>query len=341
MYNSPEERALIERARPQRRACPASRWASARRFPSATDAAGAAAQFGLDRPFVVYVGRIDVNKGCEELFDYFTRYCAHQRTRSRPGADRHAGAAGAVPPRIRHLGYVSDQDKFDVIAARRSAGHAVALREPVDGDARGLGARPSRCSPTDAATSWRASASAATPACSSKRPRVRGACSRRLLDDPTLAAELGQNGRALLRRPLRLAGDRARVPGHVRSPDGAGPGRRRRSSRTGWLDRRRRRLPPAAAAVRRRAAGPAAECRGGQTFRQETHREACVHHAALRRRHLITGPEHACRLLAEHISRPPRRRRLTTCARDRADVEERVPRRPGPRARRHGSAAFR
>ena len=30
--------------------------------------------FGLPNPFIVYVGRIDVNKGCEELFDYFMRY---------------------------------------------------------------------------------------------------------------------------------------------------------------------------------------------------------------------------------------------------------------------------
>ena len=34
------------------------------------------ARFGLANPFIVYVGRIDANKGCEELFDYFTRFCA-------------------------------------------------------------------------------------------------------------------------------------------------------------------------------------------------------------------------------------------------------------------------
>ena len=45
-------------------------------------------------------------------------------------------------PRIKHLGFVADQDKFDAIAAAEAAGHAVALREPVDGGARGVGARP-------------------------------------------------------------------------------------------------------------------------------------------------------------------------------------------------------
>ena len=44
-------------------------------------------------------------------------------------------------PRIRHLGFLDDADKFDAMAAARSADHAVVLREPVDGGARGVGAR--------------------------------------------------------------------------------------------------------------------------------------------------------------------------------------------------------
>jgi glycosyltransferase involved in cell wall biosynthesis len=74
-------------------------------------------QFGVRGPFVVYVGRIDENKGCKELFAYFERY-----TRALRG-DLSLVLMGnsilPIPdnPRIRHLGFVSDEDKFDGIAA--------------------------------------------------------------------------------------------------------------------------------------------------------------------------------------------------------------------------------
>ena len=55
-------------------------------------------------------------------------------------------------PRIRHLGFLNDADKFDAMAAADAADHAVVLREPVDGGARSLGARHVRCSPTGDAT---------------------------------------------------------------------------------------------------------------------------------------------------------------------------------------------
>ena len=31
-------------------------------------------EFQSHRPFAIYIGRIDENKGCGELFDYFQRY---------------------------------------------------------------------------------------------------------------------------------------------------------------------------------------------------------------------------------------------------------------------------
>jgi glycosyltransferase involved in cell wall biosynthesis len=74
-------------------------------------------EFGIAAPFAVYVGRIDENKGCVELFDYFQRYA-----RSRPG-DLHLVLIGKsilpIPdhPRIHHLGFLTDQQKFDAMAA--------------------------------------------------------------------------------------------------------------------------------------------------------------------------------------------------------------------------------
>ena len=74
--------------------------------------------FGLANLFIVHVGRIDANKGSRICPTTSTRFSACTERLLDLGADRHAGA-GLTPdhPRIRHLGYVSDADKFaDVIA---------------------------------------------------------------------------------------------------------------------------------------------------------------------------------------------------------------------------------
>jgi glycosyltransferase involved in cell wall biosynthesis len=68
-------------------------------------------------PFAVYVGRVDENKGCPELFDFFQRYL-HD-----PSGTLSLILIGnsllPVPehPRIRHLGFLDDADKFDAMAA--------------------------------------------------------------------------------------------------------------------------------------------------------------------------------------------------------------------------------
>ena len=74
-------------------------------------------KFDLRDRFAIYIGRIDENKGCAELFDYFQRY-------SRMLVEgMHLVLIGnpiiPIPdhPKIHHLGFVSDQDKFDALAA--------------------------------------------------------------------------------------------------------------------------------------------------------------------------------------------------------------------------------
>jgi glycosyltransferase involved in cell wall biosynthesis len=116
MYNSLEERALI-RALADNDDVPGVVVGVGSRIPAAVNPERARRTFGLSTPFVVYVGRIDPNKGCAELFDFFARY---SNTSVQPLDLVLIGSAAMdVPPhpRIRHLGYVSDQDKFDVIAA--------------------------------------------------------------------------------------------------------------------------------------------------------------------------------------------------------------------------------
>jgi glycosyltransferase involved in cell wall biosynthesis len=70
-----------------------------------------AAKHGLERPFVLYVGRIDRNKGAVTLFAYFQKFLAET------GADVDLVLAGksVVPipenPRIRHVGFISEEEK--------------------------------------------------------------------------------------------------------------------------------------------------------------------------------------------------------------------------------------
>ena len=121
MYNSFEERALIE-ALSANQHVPGVVVGVGSEIPDRPDPARAREKFGLLDPFIVYVGRIDANKGCAELFDLFESYLrvSHLTLRDRPLDLVLVGTAQLeVPkhPRIRHLGYVSDADKFDVMAA--------------------------------------------------------------------------------------------------------------------------------------------------------------------------------------------------------------------------------
>jgi glycosyltransferase involved in cell wall biosynthesis len=74
-------------------------------------------KFNQRRPFALYVGRIDENKGCAELFSHFERYA----TMYPHGLDLVLIGSNimTVPkhPRIRHLGFLPDEDKYDAMAA--------------------------------------------------------------------------------------------------------------------------------------------------------------------------------------------------------------------------------
>jgi glycosyltransferase involved in cell wall biosynthesis len=74
-------------------------------------------KYNIRGPFAVYVGRIDENKGCPELFDFFQRYL-HDPS-GKLSLILLGNSLLPVPehPRIRHLGFLDDADKFDAIAA--------------------------------------------------------------------------------------------------------------------------------------------------------------------------------------------------------------------------------
>jgi glycosyltransferase involved in cell wall biosynthesis len=116
MYNSHEERAMIQAATGNDHV-PGVVVGVGSEVPDRTDPVRFRRTFRLERPFAIYVGRIDENKGCKELFEHFQRYAA---TFAR-GLDLVliGSAIMQVPkhPRIHHLGFLPDSDKYDGIAA--------------------------------------------------------------------------------------------------------------------------------------------------------------------------------------------------------------------------------
>ncbi len=115
MYNSLEERALIEHV--SQRQGPGVVVGVGSAIPERTQAWRFKKKFNIRRPFALYVGRIDENKGCPELFSHFARYA----TMYPNGLDLVLIGSSVLPipkhPRMRHLGYLPDEDKFDALSA--------------------------------------------------------------------------------------------------------------------------------------------------------------------------------------------------------------------------------
>lgn len=72
-------------------------------------------KFKLDAPFILYMGRIDVSKGCDKLFSYFLEY------KRRMGGDLKLALIGSeVLPIPKHkdivyLGFVSEEEKYAIL----------------------------------------------------------------------------------------------------------------------------------------------------------------------------------------------------------------------------------
>jgi glycosyltransferase involved in cell wall biosynthesis len=253
MYNSPEEQALIHAAASNAHV-PGVVVGIGSEIPASVDRARAKARFGLSEPYVIYVGRIDANKGCEELFDFFIRYTAR-----RPAAPTLVLVGKPVleiptHPRIRHLGFLDDQDKFDAVAGAAAlimpsyyeslsmvALEAWALGTPVIANAR-CDVLLGQCLRSNAGLYYANAAEF-------------GAVLDMVLDDPALAASLGRNGRQFYDRHYSwpviertyldmFASLSSNPPGHSME------------KLPGWLARRRRAIRPAAQVLDELPSGP-------------------------------------------------------------------------------------
>jgi glycosyltransferase involved in cell wall biosynthesis len=118
LFLTPEEQALVT-ARADADLEPAAVIGIGIDPPASLDATVILERHGIPRDFVLYLGRVDRNKGCDTLLDYFQQY-----------AGRHPDAtlvlAGPakmqIPehPRIRALGYVADDLRHALLTTARA-----------------------------------------------------------------------------------------------------------------------------------------------------------------------------------------------------------------------------
>jgi glycosyltransferase involved in cell wall biosynthesis len=110
VYLTPEEQALVEDASGNQ-SVPSIVIGSGVNLPDADPALDFRKKHGLERPFVLYVGRVDRNKGALTLFAYFKKFLEEEDA----DVDLVLAGKAVVPipehPRIRHVGFISEEEK--------------------------------------------------------------------------------------------------------------------------------------------------------------------------------------------------------------------------------------
>ena len=116
MYNSNEERAMIQAVSGNQQV-PGVVVGVGSDVPQNPQPGRFRQKHNVRGPFAIYVGRIDQNKGCPELFQFFQRYL--KEPTSQLSLVLVGNTLLPIPehPRIRHLGFLDDADKFDAMAA--------------------------------------------------------------------------------------------------------------------------------------------------------------------------------------------------------------------------------
>jgi glycosyltransferase involved in cell wall biosynthesis len=253
MYNSYEERALIQGVAGNTQV-PGVVVGVGSEVPERSNAGRFRQKFGIRDRFAIYVGRIDQNKGCPELFEYFEHYSAALVD------GMHLVLIGApiipIPkhPRIHHLGFVDDQDKFDAMAAAELlimpsyfeslsmvALEAWAMGKPVLANAK-CDVLQGQCLRSNAGLFY-------------ENFREFSEALRAIDGSPSLQAALGRNGRAFFDRHytwpviMKKYTDMLERLAKEPAPTAIEP-------LPGWLARRRRNLPPAESVVKGLPSGP-------------------------------------------------------------------------------------
>ena len=116
MYNSPEERRLIQSVSGNHDV-PGVVVGIGSAIPDRPEPERFRQKYGIPGRFALYVGRIDQNKGCRELFSFFLKGLSALPRELKLVLIGKALLPIPEHPRVQHLGFVDDQDKFDALAA--------------------------------------------------------------------------------------------------------------------------------------------------------------------------------------------------------------------------------
>ena len=116
MYNSPEERAMI-RAVADNGDVPGVVVGVGSEVAQNPQPSRFRQKYNIRGPFALYIGRIDQNKGCNELFEFFQGYLRDVSDTTTLVLIGNSLLPVPKHPRIRHLGFVGDEDKYDGLAA--------------------------------------------------------------------------------------------------------------------------------------------------------------------------------------------------------------------------------
>jgi glycosyltransferase involved in cell wall biosynthesis len=116
MYNSHEERVMIQ-AVSSNHEVPGVVVGIGSEVPRNPEPQRFRQKYEIHERFAIYVGRIDENKGCKELFEFFEGYLRDVYGQLSLVLVGQSLLPTPQHPRIRHLGFLDDADKFDAMAA--------------------------------------------------------------------------------------------------------------------------------------------------------------------------------------------------------------------------------
>ena len=323
MYNSYEERALIQGVS-NNQSVPGVVVGVGSEIPERSNAGRFRQKFDIRDRFAIYVGRIDENKGCVELFDFFEHYSASLVD------GMHLVLIGTlhVPipkhPRIHHVGFVEDQDKYDAMAAAEAlimpsyleslsmvALEAWAMGKPVLANAK-CDVLQGQCIRSNAGLYYGNYAEFTETL-------------RAIDTTPSLQSALGRNGRLFFERHYAWPVIVKKYLDMLQQLASEKPASTMEAL-PGWLGRRRRALPPADSIVKQLPAGP---YRAKPAAAPSTsHRPAAPHQQQPSSRPGSVGPRQSSRPPEPRRDRPVQRPPL-----ERPVVEGRAPK-PESEARR-------
>ena len=196
-YNTEEERAIVRRRFHNERV-PSDIMGVGVDVPDDRSADRFRERFRVEGPFILYIGRIVSSKGCVDLFDRWQRWRARDPER-RVTLVLAGHPEMPIPQRddVVHLGVVSDQEKYDAIAASTAVivPEVLSSMSMVTLEAWACG-RPVICDARSAVV-W-GMARRANAGLAQRGAGELGEIVSMLADDPALGERLGSAGRAFV-----------------------------------------------------------------------------------------------------------------------------------------------